>query len=107
MTDDWFNYSDRYSPTTHDYWFDIHPRTETQYRRQQFISGIPIIGSWYGNYMRQKSDAELQKENMERLGITWSEIKRPWSAGMTSANVNASYSSGANIVSSNIKRLYR
>lgn len=107
MTDDWFNYSDRYSPSTWDYWFDIHPRSETQYRRQQAIAGIPIIGDWYSQHMRAKSDAELQKENMERLGIHFDDIKRPWSASLMSPNVNASYVRGADIVSKNLNRLYK
>lgn len=90
-----------------DYFNELHPKSEEHYRTQQALEGVPIIGSWYGNYMRSRAQAEIQKQNMERLGITWKDIKSPWGASLTSANVNGSIVNGASIVSSNLKRLYR
>lgn len=105
-TDDWFNFRDPYSPTTADYWLDIHPKSETQFRRQQFIKGLWVIGSWYSDYLTQKSNEELNARNMELYNVTFDDIEYPHVAGLTSDNVMSSYSRGIEF-SKNLFRLYR
>lgn len=109
MTDDWFNYSDPYSPTTPDYWLDHHPKTYEQYKRQRWIQkNIPILGPLYESYMQGKSNEEYIDQTMENSNIDWNDIVNPYHSSLLNGNNTAvNYVSAAATVSSNIKRLYR
>lgn len=104
MTDDWFDYYDNYSPTHWNYWFDTHPKTETQYNRQRFLAGI---FPWYGEWMRGSSEDERNRHNRDAYGIGWSDIQYPWLSGVTSGNRYQTAGSASWQFSKNAHRLYR
>lgn len=103
MTDDWFDYGDEYSPTHWNYWFDTHPKTETQYNRQRFLAGII---PWYGEWMRSSSETERNRHTRDVYGVGWSDIQYPWLSGVTSGNQYQTAGSGSWQFSKNIGRLY-
>lgn len=107
MTDDWFNYSDSYSPTTWDYWADNHPKTKTQYDRQQFLKRIPFIGGYYKDWLESKDLAEKNQKLMDMYNIDFGDIDYPHSSGLVNNDPNRVVASAAWSFSQNMKRLYR
>lgn len=109
MTDDWFNYSDPYSPTSADYWLDHHPRTYEQWKRQQWIrENIPLFGQLYGSYLDNKANVEYIEQTMQNNDIDWSEISNPYHSSLLNQAKNGPNYVGAGIsVSRNISRLYK
>lgn len=109
MTDDWFNFSDPYSPTTADYWLDHHPKTYEQWQRQQWIrNNIPYLGQLYGSYLDNKANMEYIEATMQANDISWSEIENPYHSSLLNQGKNGpNYVGGALQVSRNIHRLYK
>lgn len=87
--------------------FDIHPKSEGQFRFQQSLTGIPYFGEWYGNYMRNMSLQERNQNTRDLYGVDFSDSKYPWLSGLYSDNVSGSISSGMWQFSKNMSRLYR
>lgn len=87
------------------YFTDIHPKTEGQYRNQKFLAGW---NSYYSNWMYARSQDERNNNTRKQYGLVWSDIQYPWLSGVTSANEAQSLGSAANWqFSKNISRLYR
>lgn len=87
-----------------DYYTNIHPKTETQFRAQKFLAGgIPFYGAW----MQSRSQDERNYNTSELYGIKFSDIKYPWLSGLTSANESQVLGSATWQFSKNISRLYR
>lgn len=87
--------------------FDIHPKSEGQFRFQQSLTGIPVFGPWYGDYMRNMSLQERNQNTRDMYGLDFSDSKYPWLAGLYSDNVSGSISSGMWQFSKNMSRLYK
>lgn len=87
------------------YFTDIHPKTEGQYRNQQFFAGW---NPYYSNWMYARSQDERNNHTRKLYGLDWSDIQYPWLSGVTSGNEAKSLGSAASWqFSKNISRLYR
>lgn len=106
MTDDWFNFSDPYSPTTWNYWADNHPKSKTQYDRQQFIKRIPIIGSFYSDWLTSKDSAEKNQKLMDLYGLDFGDIDYPHSSALLNSDPNRAVANATWQFSKNLTRLY-
>lgn len=90
----------------YNYFSDIHPKSEFQFRMQQGLSQMPFIGGAYGNWMTQRSVNERNNQYRTNVGLEWGDIKRPWIASSVQGNPVAGLSSLTPQVSENLKELY-
>ena len=87
------------------YFTDIHPKTEGQYRDQKFFAGW---NSYYSNWMQSRSQDERNYNTRQQYGIDWSDIDYPWLSGISGGNTAQALGSFAGWqFSKNISRLYR
>lgn len=83
-------------------WYtDIHPKSEWQYKTQKGLAGI-LPG--YAGWMQSRAYDEQMANLRNRLGLSWSDIKSPWIAGVSGGR---SFQSGTSMVSKNLNKLYR
>lgn len=82
----------------------IHPKSESQYRVQQFLAGFSYR---YNNWMVARSLDERNRVTREQYGIRFGDITYPWLSGLTSANESKSIGSATWTFSENLTRLYR
>lgn len=107
MTDDWFDYYSDYSPTHWNYWLDNHPKTKTQYDRQNWLKRVPVIGSWYKDYLEGKDLEEKNAKIMDMYNVEFGDIDYPHSSSLLSNPSMDTVASSAWEFSRNMKRLYR
>lgn len=80
---------------------ELHPRTEWQYKSQRAVAGV-LPG--YAGWMQSRAYDEQMANLRNRLGVSWSDIKSPWIAGLSGGH---SFQAGTNMISKNLNRLYR
>lgn len=84
--------------------FDTHPNSEW-WERQKSVSKIPFLGSWYADYMRNKSTDERNTRMLALYGMSPANATYPWLTGTN--NAGASVSRGLTMVSRNVSSLYK
>lgn len=101
----WIKYVETRRKAVLDYFTDIHPKTQEQFRHQQFFAGWnPLYSGW----MQSRSQDERNSNTLQQYGITWSDIRYPWLMGLSTGNTANSLGSVSNwMYSKNVGLLYR
>lgn len=93
----------------YDRWSNIHPTTQEQWNEQKFIEGLPIVGGWYGDWMRSKSYNERNAYLRDRYGITDTSPQYPWLSDYGSSNPDVRFAGNVGMATGAgaIMRLYQ
>lgn len=86
--------------------FNIHPLNEWQFRAQQALTSVPLLGGMYGNIMRGLSEWERNRNTRSTFGIGFSDVKYPWLSTLYGSSVPSAVASMTPQVSNNIAELY-
>lgn len=73
----------------YDYYADTHPRYESQWQDQQNLTGVPIIGSIYNDWMVGRSTNERNNHTRNRYGLTNVSADYPWLSGINDRGADA------------------
>ena len=93
----------RFGKAGADWFYNTHPSSEFQYKTQKFLAGaFPS----YGNWMRSRAQDEWVDNQLGVLGLSWSDIRSPWIAGLSGGNAAQALGSAMTSVSDNISELY-